>query len=305
MISFKLATRLTGLNDSTLRAWEKRYKAVTPKRIKKGARRTYTPSDIERLKILNTLVSQGFSIGQIARCSFSQLQELSRSNALVQGAIVDPKKVSEKILDDVNFLHSNDLYRDLQTAKNQLGTRRYVLDVVLPALRETGKRVSEGKMSVAHEHNFSAILRGHLGQILTNEYIMPSSLEPKIAVAGVDGDWHEFGILCSAVLLFSYGLPIQYFGPSVPAKTLATMVKAMGYKTLVVGFSQYALNQRILEHVKALAKFLPSGCELWLGGVSKEAMKRFKAGRRIVLIETLEELDLKLATGKLVRNEPT
>ena len=76
--SVKAMTRLTGLNEHTLRAWERRYGAVIPKRGDNG-RRVYSRQDVEKLRNISALVDRGFAIGRIAKLSDLELAQLLAS----------------------------------------------------------------------------------------------------------------------------------------------------------------------------------------------------------------------------------
>jgi DNA-binding transcriptional MerR regulator len=57
--------QMTGLSIDTLRAWERRYDAVTPRRAERG--RVYRDAEVARLRHLAELVDRGHAIGTIAR----------------------------------------------------------------------------------------------------------------------------------------------------------------------------------------------------------------------------------------------
>jgi len=60
----RVVSKMTGLGIDTLRAWERRYGAVTPTRDGRG--RMYTEADVARLRLLNGAVEQGHRIGRLA-----------------------------------------------------------------------------------------------------------------------------------------------------------------------------------------------------------------------------------------------
>jgi DNA-binding transcriptional MerR regulator len=60
-----MVARLTGLNQHTLRMWERRYAVVSAQRAPNG-RRLYSQADVERLILIKHLVDCGDSIGQVA-----------------------------------------------------------------------------------------------------------------------------------------------------------------------------------------------------------------------------------------------
>ena len=60
----RAVAKLTGIAIDTLRAWERRHRAVTPVRDDRG--RMYTDADIARLRLLRGAVEHGHSIGRLA-----------------------------------------------------------------------------------------------------------------------------------------------------------------------------------------------------------------------------------------------
>jgi DNA-binding transcriptional MerR regulator len=65
---------LTGIDPHTIRAWERRYDAITPSRSESGRRR-YDDHTVERLQLLKALVDCNESIGQIAHLPDDTLRE--------------------------------------------------------------------------------------------------------------------------------------------------------------------------------------------------------------------------------------
>src|SRR6187401_2172070 len=82
----RAVSRLTWIGIDTLRAWERRYRAVTPTGDDRG--RMYTEADVARLRLLNGAVEQGHSIGRLAGLSNEQLRDLCGAAAAAQHAIV-------------------------------------------------------------------------------------------------------------------------------------------------------------------------------------------------------------------------
>ncbi|MFK7816605.1 MAG: MerR family transcriptional regulator [Gammaproteobacteria bacterium] len=68
-------SRITGIGSETLRAWERRYKAVIPNRSESGDRQ-YSREDVTKLLMLKTLTESGISIGTIASLGSEELQSL-------------------------------------------------------------------------------------------------------------------------------------------------------------------------------------------------------------------------------------
>src|SRR5690606_22677157 len=83
--SIQMASRMTGLSQNLIRAWEQRYGAVEPDRSA-TRRRMYTQAEIQRLSILKQLTDLGHSIGCIARLENHDLLELLASTRGASGA---------------------------------------------------------------------------------------------------------------------------------------------------------------------------------------------------------------------------
>lgn len=65
--------KITGIGTETLRAWERRYAAVTPKRSTSGDR-IYSQDDLNKLFLLKNLVDAGNAIGSVAHLSLADLK---------------------------------------------------------------------------------------------------------------------------------------------------------------------------------------------------------------------------------------
>ena len=76
----RLVCLRTGLSPDLLRAWEKRYGAVTPVRSP-GGQRLYSDADVARLTLLARAVESGRAIGQIAHLPLDDLQGLVDKDA--------------------------------------------------------------------------------------------------------------------------------------------------------------------------------------------------------------------------------
>ncbi|NNC67113.1 MAG: MerR family transcriptional regulator [Gammaproteobacteria bacterium] len=75
-------SRITGIGSETLRAWERRYGAVTPSRTESGDR-NYSRDDVAKLLLLKSLVDAGISIGTIAGLNTEQLKSRIDSDPII------------------------------------------------------------------------------------------------------------------------------------------------------------------------------------------------------------------------------
>ena len=75
--------RITGIGSETLRAWERRYSAVTPMREESGDRK-YSRKDIAKLLLLKTFVDSGVSISTVARLESDELKDLIKTDPILK-----------------------------------------------------------------------------------------------------------------------------------------------------------------------------------------------------------------------------
>ncbi len=76
-LSIKTVAQMANLSIDTIRAWEKRYRAVVPQRAQ-GGRRQFSSGDVERLVLLREIVAAGTAISRVAHCSTVELRGMAR-----------------------------------------------------------------------------------------------------------------------------------------------------------------------------------------------------------------------------------
>ena len=195
---------MTGLSIDTLRAWERRYQAVTPMRGERG--RCYSEGQIQRLILLRDAVASGHAIGQVAGLGDGELKRLllvpaKIANAQVPGRIEPPS--SDALVPIVAAIESF----DYAAANFHLGRLAVLLpvdklvgEVVFPLMQLVGERWQHGTLTIAQEHMTSSILRNLLGGLV--RLSTSSTPSQRILFATPSGELHEFGILAAAMLAY-------------------------------------------------------------------------------------------------------
>jgi len=72
--NIQAASLMSGVSVHQIRAWEKRYNAVEPRRLGNNFR-SYTQENVHRLKLLGELTKRGIAISKIAPLETIELQE--------------------------------------------------------------------------------------------------------------------------------------------------------------------------------------------------------------------------------------
>lgn len=288
----RAAAILTGLSIDTLRAWERRYQAVTPIRGERG--RVYGEGHIRRLILLRDAVSRGHAIGQVAGLEDSALEKLLVG--LVPAAKAPEldrteHPVSDALLPVVSAIESF----DYATANFHLGRLaallpidRLVSEVVFPLMQLVGDRWHDGTMTIAQEHMTSSILRNLLGGLVRlSTSSFPSQ---RILFATPSGELHEFGILAAGMLAVAGGFEALYLGSSLPALEIVATAERTSPRAVVVGIKASEPTQATMDELRLLAAKLPKTAELWIGGSNVKRILSSIGGARTFALEDFSEL---------------
>ena len=256
--------RITGLSLDTLRAWERRYEAVSPARSDRG--RLYSVADVARLANLRELVSRGHAIGTIARLSDADLTQLladaPRAPAAPdRGAVADIAPLTAAIERyDLDVIEAT-----LNRYAVLLPPGDLVFAVVLPLLQTIGQRWEAGTLRPAQEHLVSAIVRTVLGGLVRTSARLTAS--KRIVCATPAGERHELGLLCAALLAAAAGYGVVYLGADVPASDIAhAAATAEAHIVLVALTTPGVVTQGEIRSLAASLAELPPDIALWVGG---------------------------------------
>lgn len=297
----RAAANLTGISIDTLRAWERRYQAVTPIRCERG--RIYGEGHIRRLILLREAVAHGHAIGQVAGLGDSELEQLLRgaetiANAPVPGRIEHP--VSDALVPIVAAIESF----DYAAANFHLGrlavllpVDKLVSDAVLPLMQLVGDRWHDGTLTIAQEHMTSSILRNLLGGLV--RLSTSSTPSQRILFATPAGEMHEFGILAAAMLAVARGFEALYLGSSLPALEIVAAAERTSPRAVVVGIKASEPTQATIEELRTIAAKLPKTAELWLGGSNVKKTLVSIGSAQTIALEDFSELEEHLARLKM------
>lgn len=249
-------TRATGLSAHVLRAWERRYGAVEPRRTAGGTRR-YREADLRRLVLLRRAVESGHSIGAVARLPEADLERMLEESA------PPPPSAAGAVLAAVQRLDGREADRLLAMHFAALGPRSFAHEIAIPLLQEVGRRWEAGELGVAEEHLASSLARNLLGAALRGSDVAARSVPMLFTTPS--GERHEFGVLLGALLAVASGANAVYLGPDLPASDVAHAASKLGAGAVVLGV--VGLHRRETQrYVEALRSLLAPGVEIWLGG---------------------------------------
>jgi len=269
-------SKRSGVKSDLVRAWERRYQAVTPTRTP-GGHRVYTDQDIARLKLLNQATSNGHSISQIARFSLDELKNLLKNdpNAATQKPDSFTRRTSsekvylaedyiEKCYAAVLAFDAKTLESHFENAIVELGSEAFIEHLLTPLLTLIGDRWRTGELRPVHEHMTSSIIRS-LTYILRNNN--PCSADaPRMIVSTPIGQLHELGALLAAIMAELKGWQVTYLGANLPAEEIAAAVKFTHARAVTISISFSTDDHIIPKEIRRLKKLIGINVALIAGG---------------------------------------
>ena len=266
----RVVVQLTDLNAETIRAWQRRYGAIKPRRSEGNARR-FTMEDIRRLSLLKKATAAGQAISEIAQLTEEELLKIIETNQ--QHATTE--RVRDDQLDNifqgtvVRFLEAVARYdtaeatKVLSSAALYLETRSFLLEIVIPLMNKIGQDWHSGAMRIGQEHFATEILKGVLFSQRTTTGSRPGGMP--VVTCAPDGCLHEFGALIGGILMAQRGFDCVYLGPSVPFDDIAHAAESTKAELVVLSINSIfddAHQKTIEDGISMLSKITT----VWVGG---------------------------------------
>lgn len=212
LVPIRTVSQMTGVNPVTLRAWERRYGLIKPKRTPKG-HRLYSRDDIDLINRVLALLDRGMSIGQVRNALENERvdPDVSEADDIWSGyryrMLIAITRFDEAELEEV-YNEALSLY------PVQLVTRR----LIVPLLEDLGVRWEKGEGSVAEEHFFGSYLRNKLGARFHHR--PRHVLGERLIMACLPEEYHEVGLLLVALAAGNRGYDIILLGANMPLEEL-------------------------------------------------------------------------------------
>ena len=297
----RLVAIRTGLSPHVLRAWERRYRVVTPSRSE-GGQRLYSELDVERLRRLRRLSERGHSIGHLASLSLEQLTALDLDAPAERApgeapAIGEPagpadddsiRDITMVALRATREFAPRDLQVLLERAAVTLGVPAFLEQVVVPLLKAIGHGWSVRSVSIAQEHMATAVIRRVLGWILG--LYQAAAEAPGIVVATPPGEGHEMGALMVAVSAAAEGWAVTYLGPDLPADDLLAAARQTRARAVGLSIVDPGRSDSLADVLREVRAGLPEGVLLLLGGAAAGELRDEAEAIGAEVIESLPEM---------------
>ncbi len=241
-----------GVSTDVLRAWERRYGLLPPRRSS-GNYRLYGAEDERIVREVISLRDRGVPIAEAvevarSRWASGQVGEDTpegddRVDALLRSAHVAVWEFDETATRQA-----------IHAAVESFGAQRAIRDVVIPLLKRVGDDWASGRIDVAHEHLASHAVRREIGAA---GVLDPDPDAPVVILSCPPGELHDIVLLSLGVLLSKRGLSIRFLGADTPYSALQKACEQVKPDLVVVSASRPSVLQAHRGAIRTISRTWP------------------------------------------------
>lgn len=257
----RVVSQQTGVNAITLRAWERRYNLLSPKRTAKG-HRLYSDRDIRLIKQVVGLLNRGIPI--------SQAQAMLNENNMESA----PLKVNSAEQTSQWQHYRETLHQALQNFDEQIldavfeeATRYFPVDITLrflliPIYNQL-KEQCQAELGKARLAFYSAFLQARLATRLYDNSNTAEQHQAAIAITNFSQK-DDVSLLLMAVLLKQLGLRPHYFSGFLNGSHITELVTSGSWQACIVQMTDSAESVQFKQLQQAA---IESGKPVFVSGL--------------------------------------
>jgi DNA-binding transcriptional MerR regulator len=264
-----IASEMTGVSEGLIRAWERRYGVLKPRRTASGYR-AYTQADIEVLKRLKKLTEEGVSIAEAVRL-LPKIKKEAKEHVEAQET---PRKAPateqytrwrQDVLVAAERLDQQTIETVLDEAMASLPPVAFFEDVLMPLQREVGERWHDGKLTVAEEHLVTQAARQ---RVLTLLHQAPKRAKAHVVAACFPEEDHELGLMGVALRFRHAGWRVTFLGARTPPEHLARVVRALNPELVALSSVGGGSEDDFKKTLGQVLAALPAKTKVVVGGAT-------------------------------------
>jgi len=272
----RVLSEQTGVPATTLRAWERRYGLLKPKRTPKG-HRLYNNDDLDIVRQVVQLLEDDYTISKAINAI--RLGEVEQKRN-------DDKIPSHWIAIRKRFIRAIETFDEnlLETVYNE-ALSLYPIDIVTvnlirPILNQLGEEWENRPTGIAEEHFFSAYLRNKIGARM--HHTAGRNQGKRLLLACLPGEFHDLGVLLFGLSAMTRGYRILYLGADLPLEQVRQVEKRVDVDGVMLSGSTHGYTTELHQQLEQLADEV--AVPLMLGGsISDQVDSSFESSRLILL----------------------
>lgn len=321
----QIVAQLTGLSSDVIRAWQNRYSFVTPERSPAGYR-LYSDEDVAVLRGVKHLVDSGIAPMQVSTLAREEILRAAASPAdpapadptaprdaaaaadASPGSRADPPPSLPDILclDEALFavrtLQVVDAFAafDLGRVERLFATPLAVLPpevvcqrLLMPILREVGKRWRGGSLGIAGAHFGSHLVRSKIIALIEAAPLAPGAR--RVVCAGPPGEQQDIALLRFTLRARLQGWQPINLGANLPIEELAGVVARTQPELVGLLYSERVEAPALAHTLTRARALIGAGSHLVVGGRGIKGMAEVVREAGCALIPASGRLEALLA----------
>jgi DNA-binding transcriptional MerR regulator len=289
MNSFSISqlAQFSGIKAHTIRVWEQRYNALSPKRTG-GNTRYYDNRQLRRLLNIVTLADLDYKVSELCTMPDKKLSGLveelkARGNVinghqrfivqLISAGMSYDEPAFEKILSHC-ILH--------------YGMKETYVEIIYPMLMRIGFMWSADTIPPAHEHFISNLLRQKLFTAIDSLPLAGDNAESWLLFLP-ENEFHEIGLLFAGYLLRLSRRKVIYLGCNLPIDSLTAVLKSTSANNLLLFFVHQNLPGELQAYLNALSDRC-KGKNIFIASAEK-ITNQLKKRNNIHFLNSVEDLE--------------
>lgn len=246
-------SRRASVPAETLRAWERRYGLIRPRRSA-GNTRLYSAVDEARVRLMRRYLAEGIGAAQAAELALSTRLSVSAGTGAPMAA-GDAEAARRALRESLAAFDE----AAAETVFNRLLARYGVSAVLREVIVPVASRPRDSHSSNTGAHFTTSFLQSRLLGLTSG---WSRGLGPRAVVAAAPDDHHTIGLICCGLALHQLGWQITYLGAASPLEAVRRAVAVTGARMAVLSCALPGGLDPHLETLAALAK----AAALALGG---------------------------------------
>lgn len=263
--NIKAVSKLTGIGIHTIRAWERRYSAITPQRSGTN-RRKYSEEEVNKLKLLSRATKNGFNIGNIANLSIEKIEQLignteethePNDKKVDKNSFNTENKFDQLIEESIRIIKNFDreaIERILSQSLINNSKHTTILNFIIPLLEKVGDLWAAGELRIMHEHFISSLLRTFLGSYLERNADSPNA--PILITSTFPGFQHDLGALIASILSLDSGWNSIFLGANLPPEEISAAVLQLNAQAVLISLIYPNDDVMVRANLRNIRKFL-------------------------------------------------
>lgn len=311
VVAIAVAERLTGVPKDSLRVWERRYGFPNPGRDGFDER-TYTPADIEKLKVIKRLMDIGHRPGKLVMLSLDVLSRMGEPRELRRRTAERHVYSAEKrqdLLAYMRLIESRDMVgvqARLVQHFESVGMIRFVTEHLYAVSLMVSDAALSGTLPAYAQRLYTQAATRVMQHLMMTTAMAKRAaaagapgLEPRVLCTSFTGDANGLGLLMIEALLTESLCACFAMGAHVGVADITQAAIEHHIQIVALNFAERTTPSELLSGLSLLRKSLPVTVEIWVCGPCPALARRPVEG--VLAVPALEAFDIELAR---VRTKP-